>query len=588
MQSASVTSRTSQNSTQALASSFSGDTVNLQAGQNLAITGSSVVSTNATQLTAGGSITIAAATETAAQSSLHEEQRSGLSLGGMSSSASKDSYDATAITQSQSGSAVGSLNGNVNITAGKDITVQGSSVVGLTNVALTATNGNVAIVSSQDSSQISSSHEQSASSFSLGYSAGVASTGYSKASASNQASSSTLTQQSSTIAAANGNAQIQAGQALSVVASDISAGQNLTLIGQSIDLSAAQNTSVQQGTQQSSASGFSVGVTVNPVAAFQHSGSANSTTYATLTDGNIKIGGQSMTSAASLGAHTDLATANSSIEALPDVKKLMQDQQAMAAAANTVVTTSVQVAGDIASSRAKAAQASGDTEAAQNWSPTGDYTRALKTIAGVLVGGLAGQSAGQLAAGASAPYLANAIGDYFSQPGNENKTAQVLSHAVLGALLAAANGGSAAGGAAAGAGGELAAEAITKELYPKAYDADGSFHPDRLSASEANTVVALSSAVGAMLGGVTGGTTQNALIGANVAANAATNNYLTHSTMNIVKSCLLGLTCSSDEEKKEMIANAEAKSKELDAEMKSLCSDNSGSDACKSAVNAAT
>src|SRR5450830_1696562 len=1252
MQSASVTSRTSQNSTQALASSFSGDTVNLQAGQNLAITGSSVVSTNATQLTAGGSITIAAATETAAQSSLHEEQRSGLSLGGMSSSASKDSYDATAITQSQSGSAVGSLNGNANITAGKDITVQGSSVVGLTNVALTATNGNVAIVSSQDSSQISSSHEQSASSFSLGYSAGVASTGYSQASASNQTSSSTLTQQSSTIAAANGNAQIQAGQALSVVASDISAGQNLTLIGKSVDLSAAQNTSEQQGTQQSSASGFSVGVTVNPVAAFQDafqhsasgnpstsllgkstkygdafsdgaqaattaavlqagshsanssqsqalstaqvssltagnnltilatggsitsqganmsaegdatliardnilldvahstqsqgqtntaqglsldnrsamaagvlnntgngngstdtisgtslsaggkatlattggnitltaanlvasgdlninaankltiqsgqdlvsnanqsnnqavgkvvisdterfsgyhtensqnnnntvtqvgsnvaslqgnvtltagdsytqtasnvlaannidisaksidistadnsgsnaqnsdslkigafarissplidlannienakksdgrlqamqtmaaaanayqaysgltktsgsivkaevgvgfasansadntsyvqaqgstiqgggnvslssttgdiqasgaqigagntltldsarnillqasqstiasngdnhnagaeigvgasvgaqtgvyvyatasigsgeykynaatnsntqlsgntvsltsqndttlkgasvkantinanvggtlaieslqdiitqssqqnsvggrvqisigtaweasgnmsqssangssaivtaqsglfagdggyhvtansvalkggaiassnaansdltaqsisfenltnkmdyaastmsvsggysssnsssnsgnssnsgsqsgadgsnstavtqtadsgqksvgpsltpgiilqdSGSASSTTYATLTEGKITIGGQT-TSAAALGAHTDLATANSSIEALPDVKKLMQDQQAMAAAANTVVTTSVQVAGDIASSRAKAAQASGDTEAAQNWSPTGDYTRALKTIAGVLVGGLAGQSAGQLAAGASAPYLANAIGDYFSQPGNENKTAQVLSHAVLGALLAAANGGSAAGGAAAGAGGELAAEAITKELYPKAYDADGSFHPDRLSASEANTVVALSSAVGAMLGGVTGGTTQNALIGANVAANAATNNYLTHSTMNIVKSCLLGLTCSSDEEKKEMIANAEAKSKELDAEMKSLCSDNSGSDACKSAVNAAT
>jgi hypothetical protein len=72
----------------------------------------------------------------------------------------------------------------------------------------------------------------------------------------------------------------------------------------------------------------------------------------------------------------------------------------------------------------------------------GDHTRALKVIVGLLVGGVAGQSVGQLATNASAPYLANTIGNYFSQPGNENKTAQVLSHAVLGGLLAAANGGS--------------------------------------------------------------------------------------------------------------------------------------------------
>jgi len=102
----------------------------------------------------------------------------------------------------------------------------------------------------------------------------------------------------------------------------------------------------------------------------------------------------------------------------------------------------------------------------------------------------------------------------------------VLSHAVLGGLLAAANGGSAAGGAVAGAGGELAAQAITKELYPKAFDENGDFHPEKLSTDQQNVVIALSSAVGAMLGGATGGTTQDALVGANVAANAATNNLL--------------------------------------------------------------
>jgi filamentous hemagglutinin len=339
----------------------------------------------------------------------------------------------------------------------------------------------------------------------------------------------------------------------------------------------------------------------------QESGSSSGTTYATLTEGNIKIGGQS-TSAAELGAHTDLATANAAVEALPDVKNLMQEQQAMAAAANTVIATAAQFANDRAAAAAnqakketekiaKADQGVADaqkslnavladgassesdknnaqqaldtakqsrdsaqqalttaTAAAANWGPTGDYTRALKAITGVLVGGVAGQSVGQLAANASAPYIANAIGNYFSQPGNENQTAQVLSHAVLGGLLAAANGGSAAGGAVAGAGGELAAQAITKALYPKAFDENGDFHPEKLDDAQKNVVIALSSAVGAMLGGVTGGTTQDALVGANVAANAATNNQLSAKEIDAklaaIKNCNADTKCVSDVERK--------------------------------------
>ncbi|WP_211468380.1 VENN motif pre-toxin domain-containing protein, partial [Collimonas silvisoli] len=145
---------------------------------------------------------------------------------------------------------------------------------------------------------------------------------------------------------------------------------------------------------------------------------------------------------------------------------------------------------------------------------------------GILVGGVAGQGAGQLAANASAPYVANAIGDYFAQPGHENQTAQVLTHAVLGAILAAANGGSAAAGAGAGASGELAAQVLSRELYPQAYDADGSFHPDRLNANQINTVIALSTGVGALVAGATGGTALDASVGGSIAANAATNNWL--------------------------------------------------------------
>ena len=317
---------------------------------------------------------------------------------------------------------------------------------------------------------------------------------------------------------------------------------------------------------------------LTPGIILQDSDSASSTAYATLTDGNITIGGQKLNSAADLGAHTDLATANSAIAALPDLRNVMKEQQAMSAAANTIISTAVQYASDrellakkaaaqaqenisnassiIADAQAildnndstpeqkNAAQAAlnsatqsldsalKDLSSARatitNWGPIGDYTRILKAVTGVLVGGIAGQSAGQLAVNTSAPYMAQAIGDYFTQPGNENKTAQVLSHALLGGLLAAANGANVVGGGVGGAVGELAAEAIAKELYPNAYDPDGGFHPERLSESQVNTVVALASAVGATLGGLTGGAAQDALVGATVAGNAAANNFLKH------------------------------------------------------------
>ncbi|AMO94017.1 hemagluttinin repeat family protein [Collimonas fungivorans] len=287
---------------------------------------------------------------------------------------------------------------------------------------------------------------------------------------------------------------------------------------------------------------------VTPGIPLLESGSAGSTTYGTLTDGNINIGGQHMTSAAGMGAHTDLATANAAIAPLPDLKNVMNNQQAMAAAANTVITTSNQIANDIGaaankkneqaqavlhnpdSTQAQKEQAQQDAKDAQatlkNWGPTGDYTRDLKVVTAILVGGVAGQGAGQLAANASAPFAAQAIGDYFAQPGHENQTAQVLTHAVLGGILAAANGASAAAGAGAGAAGELAAQEITRQLYPDAYDANGTFHPEKLDAGQIQTVIGLSTAIGALVAGATGGSLLDANVGANIAQNAVTNNWL--------------------------------------------------------------
>jgi hypothetical protein len=83
-----------------------------------------------------------------------------------------------------------------------------------------------------------------------------------------------------------------------------------------------------------------------------------------------------------------------------------------------------------------------------------------------------------------------------------------------------------ASGALAGAGAEAASLAIAQELYPHAFDADGTFHRDRLSEGQANAILALSGAVGAFVGGVSGGGIQDAVIDANVAQNAVENNDL--------------------------------------------------------------
>jgi len=93
---------------------------------------------------------------------------------------------------------------------------------------------------------------------------------------------------------------------------------------------------------------FSPGVPVS------ESGRDSSTTYATLTEGNITIGGKKVT-AAELGVNTDASKAHAAIETLPDLQKLMQEQQAMSSAAGTVVSTIKQIAGDVAVAKTSAA-----------------------------------------------------------------------------------------------------------------------------------------------------------------------------------------------------------------------------------------
>ncbi|WP_253256791.1 hemagglutinin repeat-containing protein [Stenotrophomonas sp. VV52] len=283
------------------------------------------------------------------------------------------------------------------------------------------------------------------------------------------------------------------------------------------------------------------------------SGSDSSTTYATLTEGNITIGGKKVT-AAELGVNTDASKAHEAISTLPDLQKLMQEQQAMSSAAGTVVATSKQVAGDVFAYKSEQAKqafeeslkknnaeewanyskldsngkagylqnASQEYREALKWGTGGEYSRALDAVTTAIVGSVAGQGGGQVVSNALAPYAAALIGDRFDTNHGKDPDAvmQLLSHAVLGALLAEANGGSAGNGALAAGAGEVAAQYIADYLYPEGLS--------NLTEQQKQTVLALSQAVGAIAGGAGGNGLAGAALGSNIAQNSVENNRLLH------------------------------------------------------------
>ncbi|WP_278252543.1 hemagglutinin repeat-containing protein [Stenotrophomonas maltophilia] len=285
-----------------------------------------------------------------------------------------------------------------------------------------------------------------------------------------------------------------------------------------------------------------------PGLSMMEKGSDSSSTLATLTEGNITIGGK-QTSAAELGINTDANGAHRALDALPDASKLLADQQAMAAGAGTVMATSQQIAWDVQAYQSKKATqayydglSSDDQKAfnalsaeqrdtvltansqayndAKKWGDGGEYSRALGAVTTALVGGVAGQGAGQVASNALAPYAAYFIGSKLdSNHGSDpNAALQFLSHAVLGALLAEANGGSAGTGAVSAAGGELAAKVLTNTLTGG--------NPSELSPEQKEMVLALSQAVGALAGGLSGQDLAGIALNAGIAKNSVENNFL--------------------------------------------------------------
>ena len=130
--------------------------------------------------------------------------------------------------------------------------------------------------------------------------------------------------------------------------------------------------------------------------------------------------------------------------------------------------------------------------------------------------GLAGGSLAQAVTGAAAPYLAEVIHNQtLNADGSVNVQANLMAHAVVGAVTAYAAGNSALSGASGAAMGEY----IGQQMYPGTDRSD-------LTEAQRQTISALGTLAAGLAGGVAGDSTAGAVAGVQAGRNAAENNAL--------------------------------------------------------------
>ena len=291
----------------------------------------------------------------------------------------------------------------------------------------------------------------------------------------------------------------------------------------------------------------------------------SSTTYATLSAGNITVGGKS-TTVEQLGIHSDAATANRAVETLPNLQTILDKQKTVADATSTIAAASRTYAQDQIKNAAAEKEAIGKQIASQlspeeqiklkgmsavdkdaylaqygvydaalanekavtqQWGMGGDKSRALNAVTTAITGALGGQTDLQVVANTLAPYAARQIGEKFGHGEDKNKAAQLASHAILGATLAYLNGGNPAAGGSAAVASEAAADYFANQyndgktaINPETGKFDANLLPENVKSG----IRDLTAAIGAVVGGTVGDSASNAQLAGVIGQNAVENN----------------------------------------------------------------
>ena len=262
-----VTTRDSVKDTTAIASSFSGDTVFIQAGQDITVKGSNVAAVNAATLVAGRDLALETATETHVESHFREEKNSGLSFSvtdGLSYGKSAQNQNLNGQGSTQVGSTLSGA--NVSTASGRDTRIVASNVLADQNIDIAAGRNIDILAAANTNTTKSEAHSSSAS---LGLATGLSAnfTILSLGSGAENGNGTVVTQSTSLLSANSGSLTLNAGLDsqyqgtgqgnITTQGADLIAKDKITLSGNAIDLQAIANTTAARSHSESKS--FTVG-----------------------------------------------------------------------------------------------------------------------------------------------------------------------------------------------------------------------------------------------------------------------------------------------------------------------------------------
>ncbi|HEN3609381.1 TPA: VENN motif pre-toxin domain-containing protein [Yersinia enterocolitica] len=190
-----------------------------------------------------------------------------------------------------------------------------------------------------------------------------------------------------------------------------------------------------------------------------------------------------------------------------------------------------------------------------------DLQRAIQA-ATAITQGLTGGNLGQALAGGSAPYLAHEISKYL--PADQSLGANLMAHAVLGALVGHFSGNATVGAVSAFTA-EAAAPAIIKAM---------GWDKDSLTEKQKQTVSALATLAAGLAGGLVGDSTADTVAGAQAGNNAVENNTLSSKDEKLRQDAKWSLPYLEGDKKvqaEKLVTDLDAKDKAFDAAIDAAC-----------------
>lgn len=516
---------------------------------DILITGSQIKSGNDTSLNAQNDILLAAAADTRQTTGKNSSRGGGVGVSfgggtnggglsifaGINGSEGREKGNGTTWTETTLDAGK-----NVSLTSGRDTTLSGAQVSG---EKVTADVGNNLTISSlQDSDRYDSRQNRVAAggSFTFGSMSG---SGYASISQDKIKSNYDSVREQSGIYAGKdgfdvtvGNHTQLDGAVIASTATDDKNSLSTGTLGWSDIHNQADYKASHTGISLSGGSGMSASqmVASNAIAGAANaltgmsgsSGHAEGTTSSAISGGNLIIRNKESQKQDIAGLSRDPENANGSIAPIFDrekEQKRLQEAQVISQISGQM-SNIVMTYGETEAMKAARKEHPGMSDAQLRETP--EYREVMKgygtgstpqmvvqAITGVL-GGLNAGNPGQVLAGGLNPAVAQLI----KQATGDNREANLMAHAVWGALAAQLSGNNAASGAVGAFSGELAARYIIDNYYGG--------RTDNLSEQERQQISMLATIASGIAGGIAGNSTASAGTGALAGKNAVENNYL--------------------------------------------------------------